>query len=53
MIHAQEKNSIIIEIDEHKVSELLASLANVGVHYSQISINKPTLEDYFIRLAKQ
>lgn len=53
MIHAQEKNSIIIEIDEHKVSELLASLANVGVHYTQISINKPTLEDYFIRLAKQ
>lgn len=53
MIYAQEKNSIIIEIDEHNVSELLASLAHVGVHYSQISINKPTLEDYFIRLAKQ
>lgn len=53
MIHAQEKNSIIIEIDEHKVSELLAAIANVGVLYSQISINKPTLEDYFIRLAKQ
>lgn len=53
LIHTQEKNSIIVEIDEHKVSELLASLANVGVHYSQISINKPTLEDYFIRLAKQ
>ena len=53
MIHAQEKNSIIIELDEAKVSELLASLASVGVRYSQISINKPTLEDYFIRLAKQ
>ena len=53
LIHAQEKNSIIIEIDEHKISELLASLATVGVRYSQISINKPTLEDYFIRLAKQ
>lgn len=53
LIHTQEKNSIIVEIDEHKVSELLSSLANVGVHYSQISINKPTLEDYFIRLAKQ
>ncbi len=53
LIHAKEKNSILIEIDEHKVSELLACLANVGVHYTQISINKPTLEDYFIRLAKQ
>jgi ABC-2 type transport system ATP-binding protein len=53
VIYAIEKNSIKIEIEEHKVSDLLASLANVGVHYSQISINKPTLEDYFIRLAKQ
>ncbi len=53
IIYAIEKNSIKIEIEEHKVSDLLASLANVGVHYSQISINKPTLEDYFIRLAKQ
>lgn len=53
IIYAIEKNSIKIEIEEHKVSDLLASLANVGVHYSQISINKPTLEDYFIRVAKQ
>jgi ABC-2 type transport system ATP-binding protein len=52
IVHAIEKNSIKIEIDERMVSELLASLANVGVRYSQISINKPTLEDYFIRLAK-
>lgn len=53
VIYAIEKNSIKIEIEEHKVSDLLAALAHVGVHYSQISINKPTLEDYFIRLAKQ
>lgn len=52
-IHAIEKHALVIEIDEHQVSELLTSLAHAGVSYSQISINKPTLEDYFLHIANQ
>lgn len=53
IIHTLEKNFLKIEIDEHKISGFLAALANEGVHYSQISIEKPTLEDYFLRIARQ
>lgn len=49
---AQEKH-IDITIDEHKISELLESLANKGIRYSQISIDKPTLEDYFLSVARR
>ncbi len=48
-----EERSIEIEIDEHKIAQLLASLAQTGVSYSQISIEKPTLEDYFLTLVKK
>ncbi len=51
-IYTQEKNSLVIEVDEHNVSQLLAGLAKVHVIYTQISIEKPTLEDYFIHVAK-
>jgi len=51
-IYTQEKNSLVIEVDEHNVSQLLAGLAAQYVIYSQISIEKPTLEDYFIHVAK-
>lgn len=47
-----EGRSIAIDIDEQNVARLLMELAKVGVHYSQISIDKPTLEDYFIQLAR-
>lgn len=53
IVHSLEKNSLKIEIDENKISEFLSVLANVGVHYSQISVEKPTLEDYFLRIARQ
>ena len=45
-----EKRHIEIKVDEHKVSELLSDLARKDIFYTQISIEKPTLEDYFINL---
>lgn len=45
-----EKRHIEIKIDEHKISEFLSELAKQGIYYTQISIEKPTLEDYFINL---
>jgi ABC-2 type transport system ATP-binding protein len=50
--HSIDDRSITIEIDEQEVAVLLMELAKVGVHYSQISIEKPSLEDYFIQLAR-
>jgi hypothetical protein len=40
-----------IEIDEQHVAGLLATVAAVGVTYSRIALRKPTLEDYFLKLA--
>lgn len=53
MKYQQEERSITISVDEQKISQMLSDLAQKGVEYSQISINKPTLEDYFIQLAKK
>ncbi len=44
---------IEIAIDEHKIAELLSALAQAGVWYTEISIDKPTLEDYFLHVAKK
>lgn len=39
-----------ISIDEPDIAFLLAGLAEIGVEYNEISIDKPTLEDYFIMM---
>lgn len=43
---------VTIEVDEQDIAYLLASLADKGVEYSEISIDKPTLEDYFIKMSQ-
>jgi ABC-2 type transport system ATP-binding protein len=42
-----------VELDERQVAGLLAELAAAGVHYSRITLDKPTLEDYFLMLARR
>ncbi len=44
---------IEISLDEHKIAEFLTNLAQADVQYSEISIDKPTLEDYFLHIAKK
>ena len=51
-LHTIEERKIVVELDEHRIAELLNALAKVGVEYTGISINKPTLEDYFLQLAR-
>lgn len=41
---------ITVDVDERDIAYLLAGLADCGVEYTQISIDKPTLEDYFIKM---
>jgi ABC-2 type transport system ATP-binding protein len=51
--YSVEERWISIEVDEHKIADLLAGLAAAEVSYSQIWIEKPTLEDYFIHISQQ
>lgn len=50
--HTVDNQEITISIDEHSVGAMLVTIARLGVAYSQISIEKPDLEDYFLSIAK-
>ena len=53
LIATIEGQNVEIEIDEHHIAELLQELASRSVGYTGISLFKPTLEDYFIMLARR
>jgi hypothetical protein len=48
---SHDNGSVEVEIDERHLADFLASLAAAGVRYRAISLRKPTLEDYFLKLA--
>jgi ABC-2 type transport system ATP-binding protein len=48
-----EDKYVVIEVDEEDIAYLLAGLAEKGVRYTQISIDKPTLNDFFIEEARE
>ncbi|MDR3646753.1 MAG: ABC transporter ATP-binding protein [Candidatus Babeliales bacterium] len=48
-----QRNSIEIKIDEHKIPALLSGLTKAGFEYVGISIEKPTLKDYFLNVVKK
>ena len=41
--------NIVVDLKEKEIPEFLRSLMDKGVNYDQISIDKPTLEDYFLQ----
>lgn len=47
-----EGRYIIIDLREKEIPDFLRTLMDRGVTYDQISIEKPTLEDYFLHKAK-
>ena len=48
-----EDDKVDVEIDEHQVAEFLSALAGSDVRYTEIHLDKPTLEDYFLKLARR
>lgn len=52
LMHTIDDNRVTVELDEHAIAQFLATLSEHNITYSQISINKPTLEDYFLSIAK-
>ncbi|MGC2310195.1 MAG: ABC transporter ATP-binding protein [Candidatus Babeliaceae bacterium] len=47
------KHGVVIEIDEHQIADFLIKLAQAGIIYTHISIDKPSLEDYFLSIVKK
>jgi len=45
--------SLTIDIHERKIAEFLRTITEMGVRYDEISIEKPTLEDYFLQMARK
>ena len=45
-----EGRYVTVSVDEQDIAYLLSGLAELGVEYSEIFIDKPTLEDYFIKM---
>ncbi|MCL4380443.1 ABC transporter ATP-binding protein [Candidatus Dependentiae bacterium] len=52
LIHNIEDNNLTIELDEQAIAPFLLQLSDRRVMYSHISIDKPTLEDYFLTIAQ-
>lgn len=46
-------NETVISLDERNVGQLLGRLSLAKLKYSQITIDKPTLEDFFIKVARE
>jgi len=46
------EREIVIELDESMIAGFLALLASEKIKYSQISIDQPTLEDYFLSMSQ-
>lgn len=53
LAHKVHEHSVEIEVDEHAIASLLIALARNGIDYAQISIDKPSLEDYFLSISKR
>lgn len=44
---------IVLEVDENNIAHTLITLAQNGCLFTHVSIEKPTLEDYFLHIAQQ
>lgn len=51
--YKHENQNVALEVDEQAIAQLLIQLAKAGITYFQISIDKPTLEDYFLSIARE
>ncbi len=53
LVFALEKRSIIVDVRELFIAEFLRDIMDEGILYDEISIEKPTLEDYFIQKSQK
>lgn len=54
MIRADAEGRYVkVELPEKEIADFLSKLADIGVDYDEISIDKPTLEDFFLKIARE
>lgn len=53
VVYEVEEMFITFEVDEQDISKLLISITQADIKYTEISIEKPTLEDYFLQITKR
>ncbi len=44
---------IVVDVKEREIAQFLRDLMDKGAYYDEISINKPTLEDYFLQMIRK
>jgi len=52
-LYRLDNRNIIIDINEKQIPEFLKLIMEEKIYYDEISINKPTLEDYFLQMTKK
>lgn len=52
-VYKIEEMFITFEVDEQDISKLLIAITQADIKYTEISIEKPTLEDYFLQITKR
>ncbi|OGN06958.1 MAG: hypothetical protein A3B86_03345 [Candidatus Yanofskybacteria bacterium RIFCSPHIGHO2_02_FULL_38_22b] len=52
LICKANRGRVIVEVEEALIADFLQGLAVSGITYDEISIEKPTLQDYFLKVAK-
>lgn len=48
-----EGRYVTAELKEKEIAGFLSKLADIGVEYDEISIDKPSLEDFFLKIARE
>lgn len=49
----EENGRTTIDLEEQLIPKFLSELSSSGIHYLEISIQKPTLEDYFLTIVNR
>lgn len=52
-LYKLEGRYIVVDVKEKEIPDFLRKLMDKGVYYDEISIEKPTLEDYFLEKTKK
>lgn len=48
-----DRDRFVISLDEQHIAEFLQTFTSQNIRYEEITINKPTLEDYFLEVLKE
>jgi len=52
ILHNLTRNKIAVQIPEEDIPKFLGGMMQRNIHFLEISIDKPTLQDYFIQMAQ-